>query len=191
MDERFQDWNRDRDIQFVPVPRHYLAFNAWHERNRNRLAVPIRPFKRRSGWMEIGFGNADSAILRASFNARSFNVIVNGPDGRFWDMLLSLDVDAVRLASGRWLCGICRKQKPAHEVEVFPNPEALWANHLFEPFLTFVNEELCRASALALYGGDGWSSASLVTAGIPENEEQPVHFIPLQDLHPLPRSCCR
>ena len=164
----------------MPVPRHYLAFMAWHEENRDRFAVPVRPLKRRFGWMHLAFATIDPAILRVAYNARNLSVTVHGPpgDGRpSWDMLLSLDVEAIRVAGG-WGCRFCRASPQIGMVPVFPNREALYVNHLFEPFLTFVNAELATASALALWADNGISWASLVNAD-PADEEKPTYFVPL------------
>jgi hypothetical protein len=61
---------------------------------------------------------------------------------------------------------------------VFPNLDALWRDHLFEPFLAWVNEELAEADAVGLYGSpsDGYTHARLLTTG----ELHPETFIPVR-----------
>ena len=51
---------------------------------------------------------------------------------------------------------------------VFPNRSALWTDHLFEPFLEWVNESLANAKRLALYGSSDYATwAGLLRDDLP------------------------
>jgi hypothetical protein len=49
------------------------------------------------------------------------------------------------------VCDLC----PPESRSVFPNRAVLWIDHLFEPFLEWVDESLAKAKWLALYGSGG------------------------------------
>ena len=65
-----------------------------------------------------------------------------------WDFLLSVDGEPKRADGGGFFCETC----PPGARRVFADRPALWADHLFEPLLEWVNGELARAKWLALYG---------------------------------------
>jgi hypothetical protein len=67
--------------------------------------------------------------------------------GACWDFLLDMDTEPRRVPGG-YVCDLC----PSEPRPVFPNRPALWTDHLFEPFLEWVNESLAKAKWLALYG---------------------------------------
>jgi hypothetical protein len=48
---------------------------------------------------------------------------------------------------------------------VFPDRPALWADHLFEGLLVWVNDNLARAKWLALYGSAGQASWARLLPG--------------------------
>lgn len=90
-------------------------------------------------------------------------------DGMFWDTLLSLDLD-------------CEFQV------VHPMREALWRADGFEWLLDWVNQELARATHLALWCSDGggctWAQlvrdgAILRTGRTVAAERTPAHLLPV------------
>jgi hypothetical protein len=73
--------------------------------------------------------------------------------GAFWDFLLDPDSEPKRVPGG-YVCDL----GPPESRSVFPNRPALWTDHLFEPFLEWVNETLAKAKWLALYGSPDYAT---------------------------------
>ena len=48
---------------------------------------------------------------------------------------------------------------------MFADRPALWADHLFEPLLEWVNDSLARAKWLALYGNPEWATWARLLPG--------------------------
>jgi hypothetical protein len=48
---------------------------------------------------------------------------------------------------------------------VFADRPSLWADHLFDPLLEWVNDGLARAKWLALYGSPEWGTWARLLAG--------------------------
>jgi hypothetical protein len=110
--------------------------------------------------------------LSAALINSEINVTVEW-QGECWDFLLSLDVLPKQTAGG-YVCGHCLTAMPSdsrsaatkpEERTIFPSLEALWRDHLFEPFLKWVNEKLATADAVGLYGSPscGWTHAELIS----------------------------
>lgn len=74
-----------------------------------------------------------------------------------WDILLDLEVRAKPIADG-FVCTWCQSEG---KHQVFQTLEALWLDHLFDPFEEWVNTKLAGAHAIALYrtvgGGGTWA----------------------------------
>jgi hypothetical protein len=81
-------------------------------------------------------------------------------------MLLSLDAFPKRVPGGY----VCTECDPAIR-QTFPSREALLEDHLFEPFLEWVKENLAPADALHLYRAGGMTAAKL-TKGEPSRDDQ-------------------
>jgi hypothetical protein len=79
--------------------------------------------------------------------------------GDWWDVLLDLDVYPQHVKGGI-RCRLCE----GPEV-VWPDMHALWADHFFEPLLTWVNDRYSKASALLLYGEPGMSTSAVLQSG--------------------------
>jgi hypothetical protein len=77
-------------------------------------------------------------------------------------MLISLDAYIARAAGG-YQCQLCLSDHP-ESPELFPSREALWIDHLFEPFLKWVNEQLAPAHWLQISGSSdgGITCAQLI-----------------------------
>ena len=65
---------------------------------------------------------------------------------RTWDLLISLDVLAKAQTGGGFVCDLCEGSARV----VFPTIEALWRDHLLDPFAAWIVEELLPAKVLAL-----------------------------------------
>jgi hypothetical protein len=62
---------------------------------------------------------------------------------------------------------VCRECLPGYQKH-FVSREALWADHLFEALLTWVNEKLAQAQWLVLEGIPGEYSTALLAETKPE-----------------------
>jgi hypothetical protein len=96
--------------------------------------------------------------IGASLTTRHLTVFVEWED-RVWDFLLYFDVWP-RLAVGGYVCEHCRPEQRT----TFPDMEALWRDHLFEPLAEWIDEKLSAADAVGLFGSpsNGWTDAELL-----------------------------
>jgi hypothetical protein len=78
----------------------------------------------------------------------------------------AMDAHPVRTANGY----ICRECLP-EEGNAFSSREALWKNHLFEPLLEWINDELATAKALGIYATSDRSGTWAKLLGTGENPE--------------------
>lgn len=97
-------------------------------------------------------------LLTAYLGHNEITVSVES-QGTYWDTILDLDASPKRIPGG-YVCDFC----PAQDRPVFPSPEALWRDHLFEPFLEWINNDLAKADAISITGTPDWiGSARLIT----------------------------
>jgi hypothetical protein len=68
-------------------------------------------------------------------------------EGECWDFLLSEEVRPEQASDG-FVCPLCAS---AGTHCTFPNLQALWRDHLFDPFEDWINTKLAHAQAVALY----------------------------------------
>ena len=116
-------------------PSIHHAFVNWLETAGSRFAVGVRVTGRAGQHIELSFDDITPA-LGAFLSSRELTVFVDW-EGQNWDSPLSLDVTPRRCAGG-YICECCKPEGRT----VFPTLDALWGDHLFEPFLEWVNEEL-------------------------------------------------
>jgi len=129
---------------------------AWWVKSRRRFSVPlhIECVTHREILLRLDFH--DERLL-ASICENDLSVVCE-IDGTCWDMLLSLDAYPVSTMGG-FYCSMCEPTE-----KIWPTREALWTDHLFEPFLGWVNERLAVASRIergSTAGGSTW--AELIT----------------------------
>ena len=131
----------------VARPRRALhrAFACWLEANGARFAVPLHFTKRTDMVWSFAFTGVTD-VLSGWIN--TFEVTVAAEwDGDAWDFILDLDASPVRVPGG-FVCRICEPDKRV----LFASRAALWADHLFEPFLAWVNDKLAVQPWLELIG---------------------------------------
>jgi len=133
--------------QHLPRPRIQRAFVRWFRENRARFAVPVRLTKITARGIELNFPSHPDC-LSVWLSRSELDVFVEWK-GDCWDMLISLDC-APEPVPGGYRCALCTES-----VTIWPTREALWCDHLFEPFLTWVNERLAPACWLSLYSLHG------------------------------------
>ena len=132
------------------MPRRKIqrAFLSWLEESRGRLALGIRLRTRTDEVLEFSFAGISPAISGA-LTPHEINVHAMH-ENVCWDFLLSIDALPKRARGGGFFCETC---PPG--ARVFADRPALWADHLFEPLLEWVNGDLARAKWLALFGDPG------------------------------------
>jgi len=130
-------------------PRFQRCFLQWLEEERHRLLVQPRVIRRKDKCLELAFSGLTPTI---TFNVTvgEINVFVEW-SGVFWDLLYTETVSFVR-SGGVYICSVGQFEATT----TYPSREALWRNHLFEPFLCWINRTLAPASSLILYGSDDW-----------------------------------
>jgi hypothetical protein len=133
------------------------AFDTWYRANQHRFLVKLAFIRRTDNYLAFAF----QGIGRVIDATLSYEISVHVTwDDQGWDELISLDAYPKRVPGGY----ICTECDPATR-PTFPSREALWEDHLFEPFLAWVNERLAPAQALHLYGSGGMTSAKLLNEG--------------------------
>jgi len=129
----------------VARPRRALhrAFARFLAENRSRLAIEVHLGERTDAVWNFSFVGV-TGIISGWINTFEVTVAANW-DGEAWDLILDLDAYPVHVEGG-YMCRICRPSA------LFPSREALWADHLFEPFLAWVNDALAPFPWLELVG---------------------------------------
>jgi len=95
-------------------------------------------------------------------------------EGSNWDLILNLDCEPVRQADG-YVCDLCAPK----DQKVFPSCEALWRDHLFEPFLEWINDKLAQSDVIGLYRSGGMTRAALLRSSTMPEDDQPSICVPL------------
>jgi hypothetical protein len=129
----------------VPRRRIQKAFRSFLVEKSSRLAVAICLGRRTDELWEFTFDGVNGAI-RGALTAYEIEVMATFRREP-WGLLLNLDAEPKRCAAG-YVCAACNEEKR----RTFASREALWADHLFEPLLEWVNETLGVAKWLALFG---------------------------------------
>jgi hypothetical protein len=149
------------------LPRFQRAFFRWFEANHTYFSIPVRLKPLKGAKVKIEFANHPEC-LRITADASNLGVWVYW-NRETWDGLLDLDVFPVKTRDGDgFSCRLCLDQ-----TETWSSLEELWANHLFEPFLKWVNKDFAKAKTLRLFGeykSTTW--ANLSSHPIPDDPEQ-------------------
>lgn len=135
------------------------AFFTWLDEARPRLKQNISILLRTDRHVEFAFPSATDA-LRGSLN-RSGLVVAVEYEATCWDLLVAYDAVPKKVADGH-ICKLCLPDSQT----VFASREDLWRDHLFDPLLRWINEELATATGLALFEGKGYTRAGLVRAPV-------------------------
>ena len=126
-------------------PRIQRCFLGWLKEVEPRLDLPLRQICRTDQALVLGFKGVTPA-LSITLSRYDPNVWVNWR-GTCWDAIFSEYVSAQRTPEG-CLCAAC----PGDMRKLWPSREVLWREHLFEPFLKWVNGTLAHSEMLAMYG---------------------------------------
>ena len=85
--------------------------------------------------------------------------------GRWFDRILSLDICIAERHRGGWACRLTDDTEAA----VYSTKEDLWREHLWEPFLQWVNERLAPARWVRLARSGGVRDAELIKDELQRN----------------------
>jgi hypothetical protein len=150
------------------MPRRKIqrAFSSWLDKNHDRFSMKIRLGRRTDRFWEFSFVGINAAI-QGALTTYEINVAAEyANDCR--DLLLSLEAEPRQARGGGVFCDICLPEAR----RVFPDRPALWVNHLFEPFLDWVNDNLAKAKWLALHGDPDFAT----WARLLPNDDQTEHL---------------
>ena len=146
-------------------PHFQRAFISWLRANDSRFEVPVRVDGVNTKGVTLCFPNfADCLAVWLTHSELSVSVEWQG---ECWDLLISLDV-CPQFDNGVYRCGFCTQSSQA-----WPNLEALWLDHLYEPFLLWVNEKLATAQNLTIHGserGVSWATLNFTKANSADSE---------------------
>jgi hypothetical protein len=140
---------------------HHRAFYAWLDLNRSRFSHSVGLHKKAGHWAEYSFAGIHPAITGSL--TESGLCVSAKYQGECWDVLFDVDAYPKKVPAGY----VCRECMPEHK-KVFVSREALWADHLFETLLTWVNEKLARAQWLVLQATPPEYSYALLAETKPE-----------------------
>ena len=140
---------------------HHRAFRDWLELNRSRFAYPVQLRKRRGHWVEYSFAGIHPAIS-GGLTASGLSVWAKY-QGDTWDFLFDNDAYPKKVRQGY----VCRECLPGYQ-KLFESRKALWAEHLLEALLKWVNEDLARAQWLVLQATPPEYSWALLAETKPE-----------------------
>ena len=157
------------------------AFLTWLEEARSKIQVPIRVEKQTRGDVEFSFGGIPT-ILRGRTSFRRYAMPPNRRrrvpaqkvsfgemyiwvtwQHETWDLLRDWDAFPLKTENG-YVCDQC----PVENRQTFPDLDAIWKDHLFEPLLQWINEDLASACAIGIYQlrhDDGARWAKLLRQG--------------------------
>ena len=139
-----------------PKMRH--LFFKWLDVNYSRFAVPINATKRSKRRVDIVFTGINPVIsARVSEWGEYISLEVIASKQNFLDFLEDFDCGAIK-KDGGYICPICEAEKQRR----FPDLKSLLEDHLFEPFLKWVNGELAAAQWIGIWEQEGCCDARLI-----------------------------
>jgi hypothetical protein len=149
----------------------------WYRVNKNRFLVPLSFQERSDQFLNWHFLGIDRVVT--GFLGRHEITVPVEWGGECWDLLVSLDVMPTKQGQNH-ICGFCL---PEHQIP-YPDRASLWKDHLFEPFLTWVNNTLAPAKWLRLEGSldKGYTSASLLQNLPDDKKDSDVMTLPLAEI---------
>lgn len=166
-------------------PRIQREFLAWYRQNRGRFALPLCQLARNRETLHLGFVGITSAIsARLGYGSLAVGTELNGC---YCDTIADFDTAMEHTPNG-YVCKLC----DPGERKCFRTRGDIWRNHLFEPFLAWVNEELANACWLRLTtlrdGGSSWAKlihtdselsepdrTLVLISGLRRLDGQPIH----------------
>lgn len=141
--------------------RFHEVFFQWYAAHEEKFAIKLELLKRTDRGLDIGFCKIDR-IVTAVFTDSEIAINVDWQD-TFWDVIQWFEAPPKKVPGG-YVCDLC----PQDDRPVFSSREDLWNDHIFEPFLAWVNDDLATAEAISLSGTpDRITSARLAKSRYP------------------------
>jgi hypothetical protein len=147
------------------------VFSQWLEMNKDQFAIAVL-WEPREDHLYLSFSVLQGVMdgcAHSKENGWAEIVISVEYEGEFWDIIFNPDLEAKCEERG-WFCALCAEHGTPYQF--FKTLEELWIEHLFNPFLDWINGKLAKAEALALCGSieGGMTWAALVGDGFPKQE---------------------
>jgi hypothetical protein len=134
--------------------RFHRAFFRWLHANQSRFLTPqFRVISRTDRFITFTILGLDP-ILTFGLSTWELGIHVEWKDA-YWDSLAYFECWPNVVSEG-YICDLCEVEKPKYYI----SREALWIDHVFEPFLEWVNTELTSFRYLALFGEPGESTCA-------------------------------
>lgn len=134
--------------------RFHRAFFNWVYANCSRFMTPSFRFTVCTDRF-ITF-TIDGLNPALSFGLLTYDLGVHVDwQGENWDSLIFFESCPLRVSEGYNYC-LCEDTP----LTIYPSREALWVDHVFEPFLKWVNEELTQQNWLSIDGASGYITSA-------------------------------
>lgn len=121
------------------------AFDQWLSKNQKFFQKPPVIVKNGRNYFSMRFQGITSAI--ECFISSHGYVIGVKHKGVCWDLINVGDVDEQLPPSGKYFCGDC---KPEYK-KLFSTRIALWEDHVYQPMLKWVTNNLLKTKWLCLF----------------------------------------
>lgn len=161
-------------------PRIQRAFFRWLSENKHRFAVPLRIVKRTDSEIGISLVGLNPII---SISLSTGIVVCVTWENEVWDWLYCFDEAVPRRVVNGYVCKICEEAEENKILKIFQNREALWRDHLFEPFLKRLNDDLAQATDIGLYCDENrsctWAKLIKDRQNLTSSSFQPMAVLPL------------
>jgi hypothetical protein len=141
----------------------------WVSLQGERLHSPLQVTECRDRYMRWRFARL-TPVIEVVLTTWQLSVVVNWQGG-CWDCLVDFEAMPRSTPAG-YACLLC----PSTHPQSWSSREALWRDHVFEPFLAWVNTELSSARWLGLYQSEesGFRWAVLHRETVPETSKVAV-----------------
>jgi len=137
------------------IPLHN-AFFRWYVANEEKFAVRLEMLNRPGTCVDVSFRDINRVLTAQVIEDELTASVLS--QRTYWDTILDFDT-APQPIPGGVMCDLCVEKSQ----RIFPTLEALWCDHLFEPFLACVNEKLAIATVVSITGTPNWfGSAKLL-----------------------------
>ena len=155
--------------------RIHRAFFDWYAKNHEQFPLPLQYVGRKDNCLQIGIPGLHPAISIIL----TWEIVASVEwQGDCWDLLTCFEAIPQHSARG-YTCALCDQQARIH----FATREALWQDHLFMPFLNWLNDTLLPAKWIGLYGSyeHGVTWVELITEPNPKPNAIAVLLLWLPD----------
>lgn len=138
--------NAFKSIKYLSRDCIQRAFLRWINENRSHFKVPIQLAEVSAKGAKFHFHNYPDCLTVWLAND-ALRVAVDWK-GKPWDVIFDMDLYPRQTPDG-FKCTLCEAED-GEPATLFPTREALWQDHLFDPFLKWVNKKLASARWLRI-----------------------------------------